>query len=747
MDTSINSRVYLNAHIVLSGALFTFKKTPDQQFFPAYKIPTRVSLIWYKMFLLWLLIKGILVLQGSTIPRNFPLVFSNCTISVFLEGQFSNSIEFSFQHLVLVHWKRFKTQPHNVINLRENTLRPYISQKYSEVCVLFFIAKIDSSKFTLLQDLNQAISGSSRKWPSYLPNYVVTLESGKYHKNGKHACRKPTIHKSETGGDINARFKLVIWNDCDNVVYIPCFRCLDSVGELISAVQFFINQSTTLGDLSKVWLKINSNFNFFIPNRSPRPCDRFHGPKKWKPNFRQSMFNIQSEDMCIIQLFLNIINCSVCTFDNNIAGILKRDWSTQAAADGKYILKTGSSSHGFKFKTIAHQSELRKKGNLAFLLKSFSLIEWITTAATAFSVVLLLCASGLTFDASISLTLASFLEQVNVPESKINKLNFNVIMAWIFTTMLIRNIFITKMFAALTADPTPTFQIPLSITEVLNIKDLPIIGDGGYLRAKAFSDFNNSLTTDSTNAFNILTERMYSFFYTGYGAQEIGLGKAEFVNLSFSKPIPLLKYNQTIFKAYFQTKSNNRVKKFSFPSRLKIFRKLTQLVMFYETFPSNTHLSVYFMLPLFDSASVLKIYENNHPEILTDFRLWFATEMNIVSILFENMIVKTSDTGLFLRITSYHHHALQKRVVKEYLSFLEWSKCEHVHMTTFKTTEETVATFDSLVAVFLLYFICLLLCCLTYGFELLFYFKISNIAVQNLIKKLNSEHNTVCVND
>ncbi|CAL8098150.1 unnamed protein product [Orchesella dallaii] len=345
---------------------------------------------------------------------------------------------------------------------------------------------------------------------------------------------KQIIYVNEIGAF--AQIKILIVDTSSDVLLISCQLCnlnlqiltfqkrsstklSDGFWESAIPIRLIkVNSSLKVLELVHLWNKLNFDWGMghSLESISGSDCDNYRGKlhSEWIRGVNDKPHYAEAED-CVLKTIHNFHNCSKADCFKPLkitrAGSVNQfsSISSMLSGHGFSILNFGTKLVGFKY--VYFKARPRGKVNIEALLKPIPYTGWLLIFGVI--VCMWLTFRMLKVPYAFFSIVASLLEQ----DFKIGKLlGFKkcfLVIIWLFTCVLVRNVYTSTMYTFLT---TPTLQIPSSLEEIYNDTSVPLLFDDGSLAYVTIEkEIENHTTTTiypflkrrSLNAINCFTDQ------------------------------------------------------------------------------------------------------------------------------------------------------------------------------------------------------------------------------------------------
>ncbi len=141
---------------------------------------------------------------------------------------------------------------------------------------------------------------------------------------------------------------------------------------------------------------------------------------------------------------------------------------------------------------------------------------------------------------AVQWTLDTILEHGNLSRF-VNRRTTVIVIAWVFTTLLIRNLFSGRMFSKLTSEQKPR-SLPESSYKLFGNHKLVIVGDKEVLEQLVIESVIRPLS-EFINLRQSLLSRMVLFYYNVFDANYVGLSRDGHRNISTLNTTECVQYN------------------------------------------------------------------------------------------------------------------------------------------------------------------------------------------------------------
>ncbi|CAL8141801.1 unnamed protein product [Orchesella dallaii] len=446
--------------------------------------------------------------------------------------------------------------------------------------------------------------------------------------------------------------KILVLHESSDSAYIPCLPC-ESSSEWDVSLRRQLSIPVTLKDLHVRWENLHSNLH------SNYPYD------EWYDNTPSSHDYTKS-------IIFQSLNCSGerCTrlykepfmFTSSI-------WTMRKA---KHSISAGAISYGYKYRVFISQDTLYQQTDMLFLLNSLSGSEWSYIIVGLGLVIGILYISGI--KESTFWVVTTIFEPGDLLSDHVNSKNAHIILGWIFTTILVRNIYQIRMFAVLTAGPVPKDMPPTSFQDLIQNNTMTIVGEQALQEflydARVSRRAYNFTLGNKTD--NLLDEKsiIISFEYRGlvnvFRKLSQGIKVACLKYVIKDSHIPQDKAMGPPFSEYPEGAGKyigERMK------ALKIF------AFIYRTLPVDDSVikdtrgvsdSNFYLSPLIDAFGNRKLFANIESEVLMDFRLWYSSFRVFCIPFFESRLANLVKSGIDARIRTIfqnRNHAFNMKTV------------------------------------------------------------------------------------
>ncbi|CAL8128872.1 unnamed protein product [Orchesella dallaii] len=551
-------------------------------------------------------------------------LLANCTVNYFLLG----NTQFQHQKVVFLHSSsHISTDIQSVYNLsgyeflNEFVFRPLNPLKYSHFC-LVYLTEYDNKlkQGNILSLIANHSNSTGYKWPTNIPEFVVLFT----HIKSKKWINLPA----------DWSFKLVLADIERNEVFIPCLTCEFEA----KRVKLISIQTTSKSALIKEWEKWNYNLQTvgLLNSSGLKNCDKFREVKKNIPYVPTLYLK------CSVKIILEKQNCSGTKCIETYGSYLNAEASIWAIRRGKHWITTGTSSYGYKFVILIHKSRLNQKSDSYFLLKSFSIKAWLLVLSLLCLTCVTLKFHGMKHAGFWSATV--ILEQGDAYIGKLSWKTAHLIGGWLFACFFFRIAFTSNIYSVLTTEAKPT-GLPETFRDMVEMKHAngvwELYGEQSLIqmlydvrRARLISNFTQGEDIEIQ-----LQERMIM------APPKLKIG--ELVK-NFSK---LEDVYCSRFVVHHNSTCSCAEEEYSAP-----FPKLLDKFAFiYRTRPGSSELlSNFFLRPLVAMLGKRKLFSNNEPEVLVDFRVWYFRKRTFFVERFQRLLERLVESGIDKKMKIYY---------------------------------------------------------------------------------------------
>lgn len=260
---------------------------------------------------------------------------------------------------------------------------------------------------------------------------------------------------------------------------------------------------------------------------------------------------------------------------------------------------------------------------------------------------------------------AVILEQEDDCRKSLNSKNWHIILLWIFTSILLRNVYTSSMYTYLTMEPDPK-DIPENFDELIYLYNGSMKLLGHYLVSTEL----NSLCLRFSGKVDGKAYPKLEKMCVDYGRTLWWYDSTweSLIRLSKGKP---QKNNTLLCNDFKKTVSKSELDKFDFQECLK----WSKFGLLYKTFADRYDFQYSSTISLYSKILLAiqgkyKIFENNDPPKFTEMNLWLSDERNYLADLFSEKLAMIVESGIY-RYQNYQFE-LQALIV-QIATFLKYS--------------------------------------------------------------------------
>jgi len=341
------------------------------------------------------------------------------------------------------------------------------------------------------------------------------------------------------------------------------------------------------------------------------------------------------------------LKCSTHLVENffNMTGLSpKQGFFAKRESFTTTLSPAGAQFNGIRYsmfvKPTYHKSTV---DSMIALLSPFSYIDWAFVITCIFLLASALQLTGFPMQHALFWIIASIVEQGSYRKDYVSNRNKHIIISWLFTALLFRNLYTTDLYSNLTRKPIA--------------KDLP----------KCFKELVLNYT------FPTLSFRIVTYYYVNKltNNRKNFVGKEDYFRTIFHR------FNKRAYWLEDIRKPNNLVKFITGQRGIKankgmmdgrpyytdVFPTWDRFALLYEV-KNDMPMSAPYMKPFFQAYGGLDLYRNNEVPVLVSPILWYFHSNHFFSKTFFTGIANLQESG----ISNYYD---SNRIVMHQLDFLE----------------------------------------------------------------------------